>query len=131
MLQTLLRLLLSILRGPLSADEAAAAAGGEDGGAGAGSSSMEGVQQQPSGLRPLVEGPVIDLGEWLLLLGCPAARLVSCCCQSATFRTQAGTIALVLLLTQLHLFPRRSGRCRPGAGTRGAHRAPAGVQAGP
>lgn len=67
LLQTLLRLLLSILRGPLSADEAAAAAaaGGEDGGAGADAgSSMEGVQQQlPGGLRLLAEGPVIDLGK--------------------------------------------------------------------
>lgn len=52
LLQTLLRLLLSILRGPLTADEAAAGGG----------SGMEGVQRAGE-LRPLAEGPVLDLGE--------------------------------------------------------------------
>lgn len=53
-LQSLLRLLLAILRGPLTADEAAA-----------GGSGMEGVQQAGQageGARLAAEGPVIDLG---------------------------------------------------------------------
>lgn len=123
-LQTLLRLLLSILRGPLSADEAAAAAaGGEDGGAGASGSSMEGVQQQPGGLRPLAEGPVIDLGE--LLLGCQAAELpeppgwtaglLGCCFQPAR-------------LAQLHYCCSNSHTCStarlPVAGLAPAHEGP-------
>ena len=122
-LQTLLRLLLSILRGPLSADEAAAAAGGEDGGAGGSGSSMEGVQQQPGGLRPLAEGPVIDLGE--LLLGCQAAELpeppgwtaglLGCCFQPAR-------------LAQLHYCCSHSHTCStarlPVAGLAPAHEGP-------
>lgn len=58
--QTLLRLLLSILRGPLTADEAGAS-GGPDG--------MQGVQAGGRGaaqeLRLLEGGPVIELGAWL------------------------------------------------------------------
>lgn len=61
----LLRLLLSILRGPLTADEAVTAGGGPDG--------MEGVQEtegSAGGLRPLAEGPVVDLGECCPGWGC-------------------------------------------------------------
>ena len=54
LLQSLLRLLLAILRGPLSTDELESEAAAAEGG-----SSMEGVQQQQQ-----AEGPVIDLGEF-------------------------------------------------------------------
>lgn len=117
-LQTLLRLLLGILRGPLTADEAAALGGNGEG--------MEGVtavaHDAVDALPPLAEGPVIDLGG---LLG-------RCCCPSASLLiiTELPPLAqLPLAAHHRHMPARLPAACRPGAAARGARGAPADLAA--
>lgn len=117
--QTLLRLLLSILRGPLTADEAAA-----------GGSGVEGVQRAGE-LRPAAEGPVLDLGESrcyatsIVTLQQHCAAVAGGPCWRALCRqlpTWSGHISMRLCVA----IPQP---CRPGPRARGTRCAPAGVQA--